>query len=52
MVIMVIVYAKIYLRRHDLEAKLLERGDIFGDTGSSEDSGTLDRHVAGLAWAC
>lgn len=47
MVIMVRVYAKIYHRRHDLEAKLLERRDIFGDTGSSEDWGPLHRHAAG-----
>lgn len=42
MVIMVIVYAKNYLRRHDLEAKLPEREDVLGDRGSPEDARKLN----------
>lgn len=44
---MVIVYAKIYLRRHDLAAELLEM--MFWGYKSPEDAG--NRHVAGLARA-
>ena len=46
----VTVYAKNYLRGHDLEAKLLKRGaDVWGDAGLPEDGSFSTKRETGRA---